>query len=42
MWSTYHHYVSKGPIEVGAKIARFVKDIINILQRPELLVFNDI
>lgn len=41
MWSTFYHYTSKGPIEVDAKIERFVGVIINMLQRLELPIYND-
>ena len=41
MWNTFYRYTSKGSIEVGAEIERSANDIINMLQRPELLVYND-
>lgn len=41
-WSTFHCYASKCLIEMDAKIARFIKYIINMLQRLKLPVYNDI
>lgn len=41
MWITFYIYTSKDLIEVDAEIERSVNDIINMLQRRELPVYND-
>lgn len=40
--SIFHYYASKGLIEVDVKITWSVKDIINMLQCPQLPVYNNI
>ncbi|XP_058751977.1 uncharacterized protein LOC131625098 [Vicia villosa] len=40
MWSTFRRYSIKGPLEVDAKIRRF-EDVIKMLQRPQLPVYNN-
>lgn len=34
MWSTFHYYKIKGPIEVDMKVARSTKVIQKMLRRP--------
>lgn len=41
IWNTFYCYTSQGLIEVDAKIERFASDIINMLQHPERLIYND-
>lgn len=41
MWSTFYYYTSNDLIEVDAKIERSAVNIINMLQLPEVPVYND-
>lgn len=41
MWSIFYRYASKGLIEVDTKIERPTNDIVNMLQHPELPVYNN-
>lgn len=41
MWSTFQCYASKDRIEMNVKIARSVDYIINILQRHQISLYNN-
>ena len=41
MWSIFQRYSSKGLIEVNAKLQRSREDVIKMLQRPQLPVYNN-
>lgn len=40
MWSTFYRYSTTNLIEVDAIITRLNEDILGMLQRPELSVYN--
>ena len=41
MWATFQRYSSKGLIEMDVKLQRSTEDVIKMLQRPHLLVYNN-
>ena len=41
MWETFQQYSTKSQIEMDASLRRSTEDVIKMLQRPQLPVYNN-
>lgn len=41
MWSTFHRYITKGPIKVDVKLARSTNNILKTVKHPEPSINGD-